>query len=154
MATTPQKSDNFSRLSAYLVVKGAARAIDFYTRVFGATELYRLTEPSGKVGHAELELGGARFMLADEYPDFGALSPVTIGGSPISMHLYVDDVDALVKRAEEAGATLLRPLKDEFFGDRTAMVSDPFGHKWHLATRIEDVSPEEMQRRWRAALAG
>jgi PhnB protein len=154
MATTPQKSDNFSRLSAYLVVKGAARAIDFYTRVFGATELYRLTEPSGKVGHAELELGGARFMLADEYPDFGALSPVTIGGSPISMHLYVDDVDALVKRAEEAGATLLRPLKDEFFGDRTAMVSDPFGHKWHLATRVEDVSPEEMQRRWRAALAG
>ena len=154
MATTPQKPDNFSRLSAYLVVKGAARAIDFYTRVFGATELYRLTEPSGKVGHAELELGGARFMLADEYPDFGALSPVTIGGSPISMHLYVDDVDALVKRAEEAGATLLRPLKDEFFGDRTAMVSDPFGHKWHLATRVEDVSPEEMQRRWRAALAG
>ncbi|MDQ2646555.1 MAG: VOC family protein [Myxococcota bacterium] len=138
MATTPQKSDNFSRLSAYLVVKGAARAIDFYTRVFGATELYRLTEPSGKVGHAELELGGARFMLADEYPDFGALSPVTIGGSPISMHLYVDDVDALVKRAEEAGATLLRPLKDEFFGDRTAMVGDPFGHKWHLATRVEE----------------
>jgi PhnB protein len=151
---TQQNTENLSRLSAYLIVKGAARAIDFYTRVFGATELYRLTEPSGKVGHAELELGGARFMLADEYPDFGALSPITIGGSPISMHLYVDDVDVLVKRAEEAGATLLRPLKDEFFGDRTAMITDPFGHKWHLATRIEDVSPEEMQRRWRAALAG
>lgn len=154
MATAQLSPEKFSRLSAYLVVKGATRAIDFYSRVFGATELYRLTEPSGKVGHAELELGGARFMLADEYPDFGALSPITIGGSPISMHLYVDDVDALVKRAEEAGATLLRPLKDEFFGDRTAMVADPFGHKWHLATRVEDVSPEEMQRRWRAALAG
>lgn len=154
MATAPLSPEKFSRLSAYLVVKGATRAIDFYSRVFGATELYRLTEPSGKIGHAELELGGARFMLADEYPDFGALSPITIGGSPISMHLYVDDVDALVKRAEEAGATLLRPLKDEFFGDRTAMVADPFGHKWHLATRVEDVSPEEMQRRWRAALAG
>ncbi len=154
MATAQQNPEKFSRLSAYLVVKGAARAIDFYSRVFGATELYRLTEPSGKVGHAELELGGARFMLADEYPDFGALSPITIGGSPISMHLYVDDVDALVKRAEEAGATLLRPLKDEFFGDRTAMITDPFGHKWHLATRVEDVSPEEMQSRWRAALAG
>lgn len=152
MATTADDSAISQRLSAYLVVKGAARAIDFYTGVFGAKELYRLVEPGGKVGHAELELGRDRFMLADEYPDFGALSPDTIGGSPVSMHLYVDDVDALVKRAEEAGATLLRPAKDEFFGDRTAMIVDPFGHKWQLATRIEDVSPEEMQRRWSTVL--
>ena len=124
MATTDEARADLPRLSAYLVVKGAARALDFYTQVFGAKELYRLTEPSGKVGHAELELGGARFMVADEYPDFGALSPLTIGGSPISMHLYVDDVDALVQRAEQAGATLLCPIKDEFFGDRTGMVAD------------------------------
>jgi PhnB protein len=152
MAQKSTNAENLPRLSAYLVVKGAARALDFYTRVFGAKELYRLTEPSGKVGHAELALGGSRLMLADEYPDFGALSPITVGGSPVSMHLYVDDVDALVKRAEDAGATLLRPVKDEFFGDRTAMVVDPFGHKWHLATRIEEVSPDEMQRRWSQAL--
>lgn len=136
------------RLSPYLVVQGAARAIEFYVRVFGARELYRLTEPSGKIGHAELELSGCRCMLADEYPDFGALAPPTVGGSPVSLHLYVDDVDAVVASALELGATLLRPVKLEQFGDRTGLVLDPFGHRWHLATRVEQVSPEEMQRRW------
>jgi PhnB protein len=92
-------------------------------------------------------------MIADEYPDFGALSPVAIGGSPVAIHLYVADVDRVVAQATDAGATLLRPVKDEFFGDRTGMLVDPFGHKWHVATRIEEVSPEEMQRRWSAALA-
>ncbi|WP_437678621.1 VOC family protein [Sorangium sp. So ce131] len=140
-------------LSPYLVVRGAARAIAFYVEAFGAKELYRLSEPSGKVGHAELEIGGARFMLADEYPDFGAVGPLTIGGSPVSLHLYVEDVDRTVERATKAGATLLRPVKDEFFGDRTGMVADPFGHKWHLATHKEDVSPEEMQKRMNAAFA-
>jgi PhnB protein len=138
-------------MSPYLIVKGAPRAIEFYAKAFGAKEVYRLSEPSGKVGHAELEIGGARFMLADEYPDFGALSPVTIGGTPVSIHLYVADVDQTVAKAVEAGATLLRPLTDEFFGDRVAMVSDPFGHKWHLATRKEEVSPDEMQKRMNAA---
>ncbi|MET0385048.1 MAG: VOC family protein, partial [Polyangiales bacterium] len=114
---------------------------------------YRLKEPSGKIGHAELDIDGALLMLADEYPDFGALSPVTVGGTPVSLHLYVDDVDAVVKRAVDAGATVLRPLRDEFFGDRTATLSDPFGHRWHLATRKEEVSPEEMQRRMDAAFA-
>jgi len=140
-------------LSPYLIVKGAARALDFYQEAFGAKEVFRLSEPSGKIGHAELEIGGGRMMLADEYPDFGALSPVTIGGSPVALHLYVDDVDAVVARATAAGATLLRPVQDEFFGDRTGMVTDPFGHKWHLATRKEDVSPEEMQTRMNAAFA-
>jgi len=140
-------------MSPYLIVKGAASAIAFYAKAFGAKNVLCLTEPSGKVGHAELEIGSARFMLADEYPDFGALSPVTVGGSPVSIHLYVVDVDMTVERALSAGATLLRPVQDEFFGDRVALLTDPFGHKWHLATRQEDVSAEEMQRRMDAAFA-
>jgi PhnB protein len=135
----------------YLIVRGAAAAIDFYHRAFGATELFRLEDPSGKIGHAELEVGGARFMLADEFPDFGALSPGTIGGTPVAIHLYLNDVDETVARACAAGATVLQPLRDEFFGDRVAMLSDPFGHKWHLATRKEDVAPAEMQHRMAAA---
>ena len=138
-------------LSPYLIVKSAVDAIAFYVVAFGAKELYRLQEPNGKIGHAELEIGGGRFMLADEYPDFGALSPVSVGGSPVSIHLYVADVDAVVAHATAAGAVVLRPLKDEFFGDRVAMIADPFGHKWHLATRIEEVTPAEMQRRMQAA---
>jgi PhnB protein len=138
-------------LSPYLIVKGAAAALAFYVEAFGAKELFRLTEPSGKVGHAELEIGRSRFSIADEYPDFGALSPVTVGGTPVSLHLYVVDVDKALARATAAGATMLRPLTDEFFGDRTCMVMDPFGHKWHLATRKEDVSPAEMQKRMNAA---
>jgi PhnB protein len=146
------RSDAGKALSPYLVVKGAARAIEFYRVAFGARELYRLRDPgSDRLGHAELDVLGSRLMLADEYPDFGALSPISVGGSPVSLHLYVEDVDATFARAVAAGATVLRPLKDEFFGDRTGMVADPFGHRWHLATRKEAVSPEEMQRRWDAA---
>jgi PhnB protein len=145
--------DEQPALSPYLIVKGAAQAIEFYRQAFGAKELYRLSEPGGKIGHAELEIGRCRMMLADEYPDFGALSPVTVGGSPVALHLYVEDVDAVVARATGAGATLLRPVQDEFFGDRTGMLTDPFGHKWHLATRKEDVSPAEMQKRMNTAFA-
>jgi PhnB protein len=154
MGSSQHAMQNRPPLAPYLVVKGASRAIDFYVRAFGAKELFRLTEPGGKVGHAELDLGGCRFMLADEYPDFGALSPVSIGGSPVSLHLYVPDVDAVVERATSLGATLLRPVQQEFFGDRTALLADPFGHKWHVATQVEVVSPEEMQRRWSEALSG
>lgn len=140
-------------LTPYLIVGGAPAAIEFYRQAFGARELYRLKEASGKIGHAELAIGEARFMLADEYPDFGALSPVSIGGTPVALHLYVENVDEVVKRACDAGASVLRPIQDELFGDRTAVLSDPFGHKWHLATRIEDVSPDEMQRRMDAAFS-
>lgn len=147
----PPVPDTRQPLAPYLIVNGAARAIEFYVRAFGAKEKFRLAEPTGKIGHAELEIAGGLVMLADEYPDFGALSPPTIGGTPVSIHLYVADVDALVARAEAAGATVLRPLTDEFFGDRVAMLADPFGHKWHLATHKEDVSPAEMQRRMDAA---
>jgi PhnB protein len=137
-------------LSPYLIVRGADKAIAFYKEVFGAREIYRLSEPSGKVGHAELGFGESKVMIADEYPDFGALSPVTVGGSPVAIHLYVENVDTVVERAAQAGATILRAVKDEFFGDRSGMITDPFGHRWHLATRVEDVTPAEMQKRWSA----
>jgi PhnB protein len=145
--------DEMHALSPYLIVDGAAAAIEFYAEAFGARELFRLTDPSDKIGHAELQIGACRFMLADEYPDFGAIGPITVGGSPVSLHLYVQDVDATVSRATRAGATLQRPVSDEFFGDRVALLTDPFGHKWHLASRKEDVSPEDMQKRMDAAYA-
>ena len=135
-------------MSPYLIVRGAAQAIAFYEKALGAREVFRLCEPSGKIGHAELMLDDARLLLADEYPDFGALSPVSVGGTPVTIHLYVADVDAVVARAVEGGATVLRPAKDEFFGDRSAMLTDPFGHRWQIATRKENVAPAEMQRRW------
>jgi PhnB protein len=135
-------------LTPYLIVRNAAKAIEFYAKAFGAKEVFRLTEPQGKIGHAELRIGDSLFMLADEYPDFGALSPASIGGSPVTIHLYVEDVDRVVDGAAAAGAAVLRAVKDEFYGDRAGMIADPFGHKWHIATHTVDVSPQEMQRRW------
>lgn len=143
-----------AKVTPYLCVKDAARAIGFYTKAFGATELFRLAEPSGKVGHAEIKIGDAQLMLSDEYPDFGALSPLSVGGCPIVLHLYVDDVDSFVDRAVKAGATLLRPVKDEFYGDRTGQIADPFGYKWMVATQKESVTPQQMQERWSKMLAG
>ncbi len=141
-------------LSPYLTVNGAAAAIDFYRAAFGAVELFRLTGPDGRIGHAELRIGDAIVMLSDEWPDFGALSPPSIGGSPVKLHLYVDDCDAVVARAVAAGATLMRPVTDQFYGDRSGMIADPFGHSWFVATLKEQVAPQEMQRRWDAAMAG
>jgi PhnB protein len=139
---------NHSPLEPQLIAKNAVNAIDFYRRAFGATEDFRLVEPSGKIGHAEIRIEGALIALADEYPDFGCLSPATIGGNPVRLQLYMPDVDASVTRAVEAGATMVRALRNEFYGDRTATVADPFGYQWQLSTRIETVSPEEMQSRW------
>jgi PhnB protein len=136
----------------YLAVRGAARAIEFYKKVFGATEAYRLTDPSGRIGHAEINIGESKIMLSDEWPDFGALSPESVGGSPVTFHLAVANVDEMVQRAVDAGAILLRPVADEFFGERRGMVTDPFGFSWHISTAKEEVSPEEMQRRWNEAL--
>jgi PhnB protein len=136
------------RLIAQIVAKNAAAAIDFYVRAFGAREEFRLVEPSGKLGHAELIVGGSRLMIADEYPDFGALAPPTFGGSPVRLLLYVDDVDAAMARALAAGATELRPIRNEFYGDRTGTVLDPFGYTWSLATTVERVTPAELQRRF------
>ena len=146
--TDPAAAAKAQTLTCYLVVKDGRRAMDFYSRAFGARELFRLTEPSGKIGHAEMILGESVFMLAEEYPDFGALSPVTIGGSPVKFNVAVPDADAAVQRAIEAGATELRPVKNEFYGHRTGAVMDPFGYTWFLAQHVEDVSPEEMQRRF------
>jgi PhnB protein len=141
-------------VTAYLIVKRAAQALDFYARAFGAQELYRLAEPGGRIGHSEFRIGDSLVMLADESPGFGALAPVSLGGSPVRMHLSVGDVDAFMRRAVAAGATELRAPKDEFYGERSGMLADPFGHQWHVSTPIEEVSPEEMQRRYTALMAG
>jgi uncharacterized glyoxalase superfamily protein PhnB len=141
------------RVSAYLNVRGANEALTFYVSAFGAVEQYRLVDPTdGKVGHAEIKLGDDTIMLSDEFPDFGALAPEALGGSPVKMHLQVSDIDAFFARAIEAGATELRALKDEFHGHRSGLLADPFGHTWHVAERREEVSPQTMQQRWNDAV--
>ena len=145
----------FHTVAPHLVVKGGAEAIDFYKAAFGAEEIYRLVDPNdGRVGHAELRIGSSMIMLADEYPDFGALGPASIGGSPVKLHLSVPDVDAVVARAVAAGAALVRAVADEFHGNRMGTIADPFGHQWSIATQIERLTPAEMQRRWTAMLQG
>ena len=139
--------ENYHRVTPYLVVDGAAEAIDFYSRVFGATEVMRMPAPGNKIGHAEIKVGDSVVMLADAVAGMGHKSPKTLGGSPVSLLLYVEDTDTTVKRAVENGAKLSRPVEDQFYGDRMGTVEDPFGHVWHVATHVEDVSPEEMQRR-------
>lgn len=131
----------------YLIVRGAAQAIDFYQRVFGAVERMRMPGPGGKVMHAEIQIGDSTIMLADEFPEMNALSPQAIGGSPILLLLYVEDVDAVVSQATAAGATVERPVQNQFYGDRAGTLTDPFGHRWTIATHIEDVPPEELERR-------
>jgi PhnB protein len=138
-------------LVPYLVAKDAKRALEFYCKAFGAVEVFRMVDPGdGRIGHAELTIGDSRFMLADEYPDFGAVSPDTIGGTPVTLHLSTQTVDADVKQAVAAGALLLRAPKDQSFGERSATVQDPFGHRWMLSQTIEKITPAEMQARWDA----
>lgn len=134
-------------LGPYITVNDGAAAIDFYHRAFGAEEVMRMAEPGGRVGHAELRLGNAVLMLADEFPEYGSVSPKTLGGTPAMLHLYVDDVDAVVARAVEAGAELTEPVADQFYGDRGGKLVDPFGHKWWIATQVENVPEDEMMRR-------
>ncbi|PYS80584.1 MAG: glyoxalase [Acidobacteria bacterium] len=143
--------EGYNSVTPYLIVNGAARAIEFYKQAFGATETLRMEGPDGRVGHAEIKIGNSCVMLADEHPEVGVRGPQTIGGSPVSLLLYVEDVDATVNRAVEAGAKLTRPVKDQFYGDRTGGVEDPFGHAWYVATHVEDVSSEEMKKRAAAA---
>ena len=140
--------EGYSTVTPALTVRGAAQAIEFYTHAFGARELGRMPAPDGqRIWHAELQIGGARLMLADEFPDMGGHAPEALGGTPVSLHLYVEDADAVVRRAAEAGATILQPLMDVFWGDRYGKLKDPFGHEWSIATHLEDVSEEEMRRR-------
>lgn len=135
---------------AYLRLHDTAAAIDFYTRAFGAKELFRLVEPSGRVGHAEVKIGAVTVMLSDEYPEYNIHGPRSIGGTSVSMHIHVSDVDRLFEQAVAAGATVVRPLENQFYGERSATVRDPFGHEWLLGGHIEDVTLEEMQRRYTA----
>lgn len=144
--------EGYSTVTPYLIVEGAADAISFYTRVFGAEELMRFGGPDGKVGHAELQIGDSRIMLADEHPQMGYRSPKALGGSATSIMLYVEDVDGVFKRALDAGAKTHQELKNQFYGDRSGTVIDPFGHIWTIATHVEDVSEEEMQRRMEASM--
>ncbi|HJV87691.1 MAG TPA: VOC family protein [Noviherbaspirillum sp.] len=140
--------DGFHTVTPYLTIRNAAAALDFYQKAFGADVVFRLNDPSGKkVGHAEIRLGDSAIMLSDEYPEMDGTSPETLGGSPVLIHLYVENVDALVERAVKAGAKLERPVADQFYGDRGGLVVDPFGHKWWIATHIEDVPPDEMEKR-------
>lgn len=140
-------------LFPYLRVREAGRAIAFYTEAFGAKELFRLTEPSGRIGHAELDFGGMTLMVSEEFPEFGILGPAAIGGTSVSLHLHVDDADAAIARAVAAGATLVREPRDQFYGERSGTVRDPFGHEWLIGHEIEKVSPEEMQRRYTAMMS-
>ncbi len=139
--------DGYPRVTPYLYVDGAKAAIDFYASVLGAQQRLMMPGPDGKVGHAELSIGDSVIMLADEFPDMDVRGPKSIGGSPISLHVYVEDVDATFERALSAGATVRRPVEDKFYGDRSGEFEDPFGHRWNVSTHVEDLSPEEMQER-------
>jgi len=139
-------------ITPYLTCRDAARAIDFYKRAFGAVETMRLADSQGRIGHAELLIGGSPIMLSDEHPDFGAISPQTLNGTSVALHLYVENADAVFDRAIAAGAKAARPVRDEFYGDRTGTLVDPFGHRWFVASRIEEVSPEEMKKRYEAMM--
>jgi PhnB protein len=140
---------DYNSVTPYLIVKGAAQAIDYYKKVFGAAELFRMNTPDGKVGHAELKIGNSHIMLADENPSMGEghVGAATVGGSPVSLYVYLPDVDAVVKRAEAEGAKILKPVQDQFYGDRSGFIRDPFGHLWGVATHVEDVSPKELEER-------
>lgn len=144
--------EGYHTVTPYLCVKGASQALEFYKRAFRARELMRIAQPDGRIGHAEIEIGDSRIMLADEFPEHGHRSPQSIGGSPVGIHLFVEDVDAMARQAIAAGAKVLRPVADQFYGDRLGMFADPFGHIWSIATHKEDVSPEEIQRRAAAHL--
>jgi PhnB protein len=137
----------YNSVTPYLVIKGAAKAIEYYKNVFGATVVVRMDGPDGQVGHAELQIGDSRIMLADENPKMGHLSAQTIGASPVSLYVYLPDCDKVVAKAVEEGAKIQRPVEDQFYGDRSGFIQDPFGHLWGIATHKEDVSPQEMKER-------
>jgi PhnB protein len=139
--------EGYHSITPYLICKGAATAIDWYVSALGAVELFRMPGPDGAIGHAEVRIGNSNVMLADEFPDMGAKSPQSFGGSPVGLMLYVDDCDAVFARAVAAGAKVERDVQDQFYGDRSGSLVDPFGHKWTIGTHVEDLTPEEMKRR-------
>ena len=145
--------EGYHSVTPYLILNGAADAIEYYQKAFGATELFRMSAPGGKIGHAEIKIGNSPIMLADEHPEMGYKSPRSWGGTPVSLMIYVEDVDTVFKQAIAAGAKEQQAVKDQFYGDRTGTLTDPFGHVWTIATHKEDVSMEEMQQRMKAAHA-
>ena len=147
MAKVKPIPDGYPQITPYLIVDGAGAAIEFYGKVLGTTERMRMPGPDGKVGHAELQLGDSVIMLADEFPDMGAQSPKSIGGTPVTLSVYVENVDDVFARAIEAGATELQGLENKFYGDRSGQFEDPFGHRWNVSSHVEDVPPDEMARR-------
>ena len=146
MADVKPIPEGYHSVTPYLVIKGAVQALEFYKTAFGATELFRM-EHEGKIGHAEIKIGDSPIMLADEHPDEGHVSPTTLGGSPVGIMIYVDDVDKIFNQAISAGGKEVKPLQDQFYGDRSGTLTDPFGHVWTVATHKEDVTPEEMDKR-------
>ena len=146
--------DGYPQVTPYLCVDGAAKAIEFYKGVFGATERMRIDGPDGRIGHCELGLGSSIIMLADEHPEVGVISPRKLGGTPVTLSIYVEDVDATFDKAIKAGATSVRPLENQFYGDRAGSFEDPFGHVWNVASHVEDVSPDEMEKRMAAGMGG
>jgi PhnB protein len=142
----------YNSVTPYLIIKGAAKAIDYYKNVFGATEVVRMAGPDGRVGHAELQIGDSHIMLADEFPEMGHRSAESIGASPVSLLVYIPDCDKVVAKAVAGGAKVLKPVEDQFYGDRSGFIQDPFGHLWGIATHIEDVSPKEMVERAKKAM--
>jgi PhnB protein len=150
MSTAKPIPEGYHSVTPYLFVRAAPLAIDFYKNVFGAAEVIRMPGPNGKIMHAELRIGDSIVMLADENPQTGMMSPQTIGGFSTGLHLYVENVDAVIQKALENGAKLLHPIKNQFYGDRSGSLLDPFGHMWSVATHVEDVSPEEMKKRMSA----
>jgi PhnB protein len=147
MSKVPYIPKGYNTVTPYLVIKGAAKAIDYYKNVFGATVVMRMDTPDGRVGHAELKIGDSIIMLADENPQMGSVSATTIGNSPVSLYVYLPDVDRVVDKAKTEGAKIVKPVQDQFYGDRTGFLQDPFGHFWGIATHIEEVSPQEMKER-------
>jgi PhnB protein len=154
MAKVAPIPDNYPRVTPYLSVDGAADAIKFYRDIFGATERGRMDGPDGKVGHAELDIGNSVIMLSDPFPGQGAPTPKELGGSPVFMMVYVDDVDDVFDRAIKAGAKEIAPVQNQFYGDRSGQFEDPFGHRWNVASHVEDVPPDEMEKRAAAAMSG
>lgn len=154
MGTVKPIPDGYPVVIPYLSVDGADAAIEFYAKVLGATERLRMPAPGGRIGHAELQLGDSVIMLSDAFPEMGQRTPKELGGSPVGIAVYVEDVDAVFERAVAAGATAVRPVEDQFYGDRTGSFDDPFGHRWSVSTHVEDVSPDEMARRAAQAMGG
>lgn len=154
MADVHPIPDGYPRLMPYLILEGASAAMEFYTEVFEASERMRMPGPEGTIGHAEMAIGDSVIMLADSDPDMDIRGPQSVGGTPVILHVYVEDVDACVERALAAGASLIQPVEDKFYGDRAGQFEDPFGHRWSVASHVEDVSPQEMARRAAEAMDG